>query len=134
MRVFGFLNSCFKVSPEGFLTVRDLLGREMRDSKAHARSNTDLGEVLFCDILGLLCFLQRNSQRFVPFLVPVGSITSRCSGNEAALTPRRGSKTGHKKTAEIEPIVPVNKRKTNKTKLETEAENTNLQTVRKLPL
>ena len=37
--------------------------------------------------------------------IEVGSITSRCSGNEPTLFPSGGSKTGLEKTAEIEPSI-----------------------------
>ena len=33
----------------------------------------------------------------------LGSITSRCSGNEPALLPQRGGQTRHERAAEIEP-------------------------------
>ena len=33
------------------MTVRDLLVRELRDSKAYTCSHTDLGEVLFYDVI-----------------------------------------------------------------------------------
>ena len=39
-----------------------------------------------------------------PALEPVGSITSRCSGNEPALLPCGETKTGRERAAEIEPI------------------------------
>ena len=46
-----FLNEIRSTGIMGFQPLQDLLPRELRDLKAYACSTTDLGEVLFYDVL-----------------------------------------------------------------------------------